>query len=146
MTYAKVENGAVAEYPVYAGDIIQRFPNTSFSIPFEAPDGYELVVQVPRPSVNYNENLSEAWPDWIDNVLTQQWAIEPATEEEIADRTERKASEVRAHRNGLLAQTDWTQLVDSTADKEAWAEYRQELRDVPSQQGFPWQVTWPEKP
>ena len=58
----------------------------------------------------------------------------------------RKAAEVRADRNARLAATDWTQIADSTADKAAWAAYRQALRDVPSQAGFPQSVTWPQEP
>ncbi len=58
----------------------------------------------------------------------------------------RKAAEVRADRNARLCASDWTQIADSTADKAAWAAYRQALRDVPSQAGFPQTVTWPEQP
>lgn len=39
---------------------------------------------------------------------------------------------MRAIRNRLLAESDWTQLPDSPVDAVAWAEYRQELRDAPS--------------
>ena len=57
-----------------------------------------------------------------------------------------QAANVRTSRNEMLTKCDWTQLADSTADKPAWATYRQALRDVPSQVGFPWTVTWPEQP
>lgn len=54
---------------------------------------------------------------------------------------------VRRARNRLLSQTDWTQVGDvPPAIKEAYAEYRQALRDVPSQPGFPHDITWPVKP
>ena len=53
---------------------------------------------------------------------------------------------VRTSRNDKLAQCDWTQLADSTADKTGWATYRQALRDVTVQEGFPWNVTWPVEP
>ena len=56
------------------------------------------------------------------------------------------ALKVRAERNRKLSETDWTQLSDSTADKEAWANYRRALRDVPTQEGFPRQVDWPSYP
>ena len=56
-------------------------------------------------------------------------------------------SEIRAQRNALLAQTDWTQATDvPQALKDKWAPYRQALRDVPQQAGFPMNVTWPTKP
>ena len=57
------------------------------------------------------------------------------------------AAQVRAERNRLLAASDWTQLPDvPEAIRTAWAEYRQALRDAPSQEGFPHSVVWPEKP
>jgi hypothetical protein len=53
---------------------------------------------------------------------------------------------MREQRNKYLSDCDWTQLTDSPVDKEAWATYRQELRAVPEQTGFPWNVTWPTQP
>ena len=52
---------------------------------------------------------------------------------------------VRAERNRLLAESDWTQLSDAPVDSEAWATYRQELRDI-TDQADPFNITWPEKP
>lgn len=57
-----------------------------------------------------------------------------------------QANNVRNERNRKLADCDWTQLADSPVDKAAWAAYRQALRDVPTQAGFPWNVTYPEQP
>lgn len=37
---------------------------------------------------------------------------------------------MRSERNRLLAESDWTQLPDAKVDKEAWAIYRQQLRDA----------------
>jgi uncharacterized protein YbjT (DUF2867 family) len=56
------------------------------------------------------------------------------------------AEEVRAERDRLLAASDWTQVLDAPVDRAAWAEYRQSLRDVPQQEGFPTDVAWPVKP
>lgn len=53
---------------------------------------------------------------------------------------------VRAQRNALLTASDWTQVADAPVDQAAWATYRQALRDIPAQAGFPDAVTWPEKP
>jgi hypothetical protein len=39
---------------------------------------------------------------------------------------------MRAVRNDLLAQSDWTQLPDAPVNREAWAKYRQALRDFPA--------------
>lgn len=53
---------------------------------------------------------------------------------------------VRKQRNALLAECDWTQAADSVVDKRAWATYRQALRDISTQKGFPLDITWPVKP
>ena len=54
---------------------------------------------------------------------------------------------VRMDRNALLSNTDWTQLADvPQAVKDSYVSYRQALRDVPQQAGFPNQVVWPESP
>jgi hypothetical protein len=60
--------------------------------------------------------------------------------------TEAEANAARAQRNALLAASDWTQLADAPADDLAWAVYRQELRDVPDQPGFPSIIVWPVQP
>jgi hypothetical protein len=57
-----------------------------------------------------------------------------------------QATSVRNSRTEMLKNSDWTQLADSTVDKAAWATYRTALRDVPTQAGFPWTVTWPDAP
>lgn len=49
-------------------------------------------------------------------------------------------------RNLLLSESDWTQLSDVSCDKVAWATYRQSLRDLTSQSGYPFEIMWPEKP
>lgn len=50
-------------------------------------------------------------------------------------------------RNRLLAASDWTQLPDvPLATKEVWATYRQALRDITDQPGYPLEVVWPVAP
>jgi hypothetical protein len=63
-----------------------------------------------------------------------------------AQKDAEQAASTRAARNSKLAACDWTQLADSSADKPSWAAYRQSLRDVTAQAGFPWSVTWPVEP
>lgn len=55
-------------------------------------------------------------------------------------------AEAREQRDNLLVASDWTQVADAPVDQAAWAVYRQALRDVPSQEGFPVDITWPTKP
>ena len=63
-----------------------------------------------------------------------------------ASKDAEQAKNVRATRDAKLAETDWTQVADSPVDKAVWATYRQALRDVTTQSGFPWTITWPVEP
>lgn len=56
------------------------------------------------------------------------------------------ADQIRAQRDYFLASSDWTQTADAPVNKESWATYRQALRDIPQQTGFPDNVTWPSAP
>lgn len=89
--------------------------------------------------------------------MTENGSVPFTTEEEAewdaeevawaAGADARKAVEVRAERNKKLAATDWTQTADvPQAVKDSYVSYRQALRDVPTQSGFPWTVTWPDAP
>jgi hypothetical protein len=57
-----------------------------------------------------------------------------------------QAKSVRQQRGEKLKDSDWTQVADAPVDKAAWATYRQALRDVTGQEGFPWTITWPTQP
>lgn len=64
---------------------------------------------------------------------------------ELSD--EKAKDGVRAQRETLLKQSDWTQLPDvPLSTKEAWSAYRQALRDITDQPGFPLHVVWPVQP
>jgi hypothetical protein len=57
------------------------------------------------------------------------------------------AAIIRYTRDNLLKQSDWTQLPDVPQTlKDAWATYRQALRDITAQSGFPTNVNWPVAP
>tara|TARA_R110000772_G_scaffold28010_1_gene70904 strand:- start:58 stop:453 length:396 start_codon:yes stop_codon:yes gene_type:complete len=77
-----------------------------------------------------------------------EWVVEDIPAVESDPEPEPIAPEVlvREERDELLVTSDWTQVDDSPVDKSAWATYRQLLRDVPSQAGFPTTITWPTKP
>jgi hypothetical protein len=57
-----------------------------------------------------------------------------------------QAKSVRTSRSEKLKDSDWTQVADAPVDKAAWATYRQALRDITSQAGFPWTIDWPVQP
>jgi hypothetical protein len=70
----------------------------------------------------------------------------PAPVEPQPPSAEAEAASIRSRRNTMLADSDWTQVADAPVDKNAWAVYRQALREVPQQPGFPFSVVWPEAP
>lgn len=133
-------------YPYSLGQLRVDNPGTSFpdSMPDErlADWGVFPVQPTPQPSKQPSEVIEEVLPVEQGGKWTQQWAVRPAT----TDETNSQATEVRAQRNQLLADCDWTQLPDAPVDAQAWATYRQELRDVTAQAGFPWEVVWPTPP
>ena len=134
---------------IEVGDYRQLFPNTSFptsgpSLQFMVDNGC-LPVNLFKDHDRMTQKLSQVAP-YVENneVFTVQ--VESLTEDEIASATSSKASQMRSSRNRLLAECDWTQISDATVDKAIWATYRQELRDISSQAGFPWEITWPTQP
>ena len=63
-----------------------------------------------------------------------------------AQKNAEQAKSVRQSRDAKLTECDWTQVEDAPVDKATWATYRQALRNVPTQAGFPWTITWPDAP
>ena len=147
--YAKIEDNKIVEYPIYEGDLKVLVGYTDSLVnQFECPEGYVAVEDVPYPTVqiDHTQTIVDDTPQIIDGKWTRVWTIREATEEELNIRTELKSEEVRKIRNQLLFLTDWTQLADSPVNSSIWSNYRQNLRDIPQQKGFPWEVEWPESP
>ena len=73
----------------------------------------------------------------VENGFAYVVEVVDKTEDEIAADVASKAAQVRAARDRALANSDWTQVADAPVDKEAWATYRQSLRDLPNSNGWP---------
>ena len=77
---------------------------------------------------------------WVDDVAVN------LTKEELEGVDDReKAEQFRYIRDDLIAETDWWAVADRTMT-DAETTYRQALRDIPAQEGFPTTITWPTKP
>lgn len=149
MTYLRLENGSVVEYPIYEGDIRLRFAQTSFTTPFVPPANFHLVIDAPLPQISHLQNIKDNTPVFVNGEWVRQWIVTNATSLEIEDRTNNKAALVRSDRTRRLADCDWTQLPDAAldgVDVSAWTLYRQQLRDLPAHDGFPWDIDWPSMP
>ena len=148
--HALIENGAVKQYPYGLGQLKAANPLTSF--PAQATDemlasfNVERVFFATPPELTATQVLVEGTPVIADDRWTQVWTVRDMTTDEVTSRNAGQAASVRAERNDKLSASDWTQLEDAPVDKTAWATYRQALRNVPAQSGFPWTVTWPDAP
>lgn len=146
--YAKLNNGQLEKYPYSLGQLRKDHRNVSFpKVPSNQDLAYFSVVKVttsPQPAYDYTKNLSLTAEE-VNGQWVEKWVAADASKEEIIERTENQANNVRAERNEKLSRSDWTQGKDIADNvSTAWATYRQALRDIPAQEGFPWNVTWPE--
>ena len=149
--YVLAPNKTVEIYPYSIGDLRRDNPNTSY--PRNPSDAvladWNVFPVTDKPTPAYNpatQNCNQVNPTLKAGKWEMAWAVTPATPEQIAERTAAKEVEVRQQRNQLLSNCDWTQLPDAPVPAAPWATYRQELRDVTAQPGFPWEVVWPEEP
>lgn len=144
-----IKNGTVETYPYSIGNLRKDNPNVSFpknpSAALMAEWNVYPVESVGAPSTDHTQNVKQGDPVY-DNGWKQTWIVTQATEGEIAERTQSQADGVRGGRDDLLVKSDWTQVADAPVDKAAWAAYRQSLRDITTQPGFPWDVQWPVAP
>lgn len=146
-------------------------PNTSFPqvLTPEIIDGfdYDPVLEGPQPILippyQYSERngVIEINGKWYTHYIAgpnfQDYTDETGVTHTAAEQYEaycfekdkKQASAIRTTRNKLLANSDWTQLIDSPLNvekKTEWLVYRQDLRLIPEQQGFPWEIAWPKQP
>lgn len=146
MAYALIEDGKIKEYPLLPDAIKAEFPDTSFSENFSPPEGYEMVALSPLPVLTYAQDCKEGEPVLVEGVWTQTWVIVNAAAEEVQKRLAGLAVRVRGQRNRLLSETDWVvsrAFETGTAVPANYATYRQALRDITDQQGFPHSISWP---
>lgn len=84
---------------------------------------------------------------YIWNYITQGKAGDIAEYVEHIVSNDEIEKHIRKERDVLLFASDWTQLPDvPESTKLKWAEYRQQLRDIPQQKEFPHNIEWPTKP
>mgnify|MGYP000226306814 CR=1 FL=1 len=149
MLLAKVIDNEILEI----GDSFTLFPNTSFpldKIDYQFLQENSVLEVVSWEHFNEeNEKLIDAEP-YIKEGKVYTCLKVAKTEAELQDDALKvqlaKENEVRNQRNQLLKDSDWTQVADAPVDKTAWAIYRQALRDITSQEGFPFNVVFPNPP
>ena len=135
-TYAKSLSGITEE-------VVNRFES---DVVFEGPQASGGTVY----QYSQRDGVEEVEGKWYTKyILGPVFTGDTAAADEAAYKAMKdaeQAANVRRSRTEKLKDCDWTQIADSTADKAAWATYRQALRDITTQSGFPWTTTWPESP
>lgn len=141
--HLKLTNGQPEKYSI--GQLRRDNPNTSFP---KAPSDALLadwdVYPYTRPEQPAYDPLTarvvdggfkqDAFGNWF-----MPWVVEQLPQDQAE-------GDIRRKRGRLLSDTDWTQVADAPVDQSAWAAYRQELRDITTQDGFPYSVDWPTEP
>ena len=148
----KITNGNVDTYPYSVGQLRRDNSNTSFpkQIPSEMLESYGVytVVYTDMPSIDDRTQKveQEATPSLVSGAWTIGWTTSSKTADETAEYDADMAASNRSTRDNLLSQSDWTQVSDAPVDATVWATYRQALRDITDQAGFPNDINWPVKP
>jgi len=159
------DTGAV----MYESEFRKINSNTSFPHPISAETlnefGADVVLDGPQATGGtvYQhsqqdgvEEVDGKWytkhilgPIFTDTPATEDSPAKTAAENEAAYKAVKDAEQaksVRESRDQKLKDSDWTQVADAPVNKEDWAAYRQALRNLPAQEGFPWTVTYPTEP
>jgi hypothetical protein len=126
---------AILTNPITVGDYRELFASTSF--PVGGPSDAFLAANNAK-KINLfkaHDRLTQklvSCDAYDDGEFVSLVQVVDLTAEEIQAAKDSAMANIRAQRDRLLAACDWTQLADSTADKTAWAAYRQALRDLPA--------------
>lgn len=150
------ESGAV----MYESEFRAMFPNTS--MPQQLSEelinefGADVVFEGPQATGGTVYQYSQAaGVEQIDGKWYTKYILGPVftdAEQEAAYKATKDAEQaksVRQQRDDKLKESDWRvikALESSTPQDFAWAAYRQALRDITAQPGFPWTIDWPVNP
>lgn len=143
--HLKLTNGTPAKYTL--GQLRRDNPQTSFPklIPDELLASYD-VYPYTRPAVPEYDSLSHRLTDGAFEQVDGVWSLPYVVEQLPLDQAERN---IRSRRDGLLQDTDWIVIKSYERGENIpaeWELYRQALRDITAQAGFPYSVEWPTKP
>lgn len=158
------QTGAV----MYEQEFRALFPNTGFpaqltediinefggDVVFEGPQATGGTVYQYSQAAGVEEINGKWYTKYVlgpvfTDTTAEDGTVTTAAENEAAYKAMKDAEQaksVRATRGEKLKETDWTQVADAPVDQAAWAAYRQALRDISGQEGFPWTIDWPTMP
>lgn len=146
MLYRVRESGMV----LTQGQVRGLYPNTSFPAVWDTSVcdsiGVDPILASPQPphtqfqSVVPDGVTQDSLGNWV-----EVWKVIDWDQEATGAATANQWTSVRTQRNQKLSTCDWTQVADAPVDQEAWATYRQALRDITTQED-PFNIVWPLAP
>jgi len=151
--HIKAIGSDIIQFPYRMDDLKKSNPNTSFPRGYDTNEallasfGVYLVVDADRPAFDENTHVlgRSSEPVLVDGVWTWGWDIIPLSEEAMLASRKTEEDFLRGERNRFLRESDWRALTDHPVSAE-WAAYRQDLRDITDQPGWPDDVVWPVEP
>ena len=135
---------------MYEGEFRALHPNTS--MPQQLSEellndfGADVVLEGPQASPTRYQTAFANGVEQLDGKWYTKYSVAEMDADAIAAKDTEQAKAMREQRGEKLKDSDWTQVADAPVDKAAWATYRQALRDITAQSGFPWTITWPDAP
>jgi hypothetical protein len=108
--------------------------------------GADVVLEGPQAQPTRYQVAFVNGVEQIDGKWYTKYSVTEMDAEAITAKDAEQAKVMREQRGEKLKNSDWTQVADAPVDKAVWATYRQALRDITAQSGFPWSVTWPDAP
>jgi hypothetical protein len=138
---------------MYESEFRSLHPNTSFPVPLTAEIvndfGGDVVLEGPQAQPTRYQTAYRDGVEQIDGQWFTKYSVADLDDEAKAAKDVEQAKSVRQQRDDKLKETDWMVIRSaetSVALAAEWATYRQALRDITAQAGFPWEVTWPDAP
>lgn len=129
--YQQANNG-----PAWAQTTEEVLDSLGADVVFEGPQAAPT-----RYQIAFRDGVEQVEGKWY-----TKYSVTDMDDTAVAAKDAEQAESVRIYRNNKLKDSDWTQVADAPVDQVAWATYRQALRDVTSQSGFPWSIEWPTQP
>ena len=138
---AYIINSETMEWPIYEGDFLMMFPNTSFPQPLvNLPTPYYWVQETPQPSYDWvTQGIKEVTPVNVSGVWHRSWEVYALTPEQIAANQEIVRQNNKTQAESLLQATDWTATIDIAdpqysnpylMNQNAFLAYRSQVRQI----------------
>lgn len=144
--HIKLTNGVPAKYTL--GQLRRDNPNTSFpkQIPNEMLASYDVYPYTTPAQPDYDRYTQVCVEGTFEQDAQGNWSLSWAIENRPQEQAERS---IRIKRDEELQACDWVVIKHTEKGTNIpldWEVYRQALRDITEQAGFPYSVTWPAKP